>query len=201
MNNSDMGDKNVGNNKVKGVEGGPLHYDIIVVGAGLVGAAFALRMARILADSWGHQSEGKRGKIALLEARTIPGVVRPPATAFDPQVVALTEASRQWLDALDVWQACADRACPSLNDKTQSKAMHKQVITNLRAKNICAHVHYIPIHLQPFYQNLGFKAGDFPIAEEYYARAISLPLYPQLTAKKQQYIINTLLEEINKKEN
>jgi len=89
---------------------------------------------------------------------------------------------------------------PALNDKTQSKTMHKQVITNLRAKNICAHVHYIPIHLQPYYQQstteLGFKAGDFPVAEDYYNRAISLPLYPQLTTKEQQYVINTVLNEI-----
>lgn len=85
---------------------------------------------------------------------------------------------------------------PSLNDKTQARLRHKQIIENLRAVNICAHVHYIPIHLQPYYQQstteLGFKAGDFPAAEEYYNRAISLPLYPQLTAKEQQYIIKKI---------
>jgi len=86
----------------------PQHYDIIVVGAGLVGAAFALRMARIFADN----TSDKPGKIALLEARPIPSPASPSAIVFDPQVVALTEGSRQWLDALDVWQACADRACP-----------------------------------------------------------------------------------------
>lgn len=90
---------------------------------------------------------------------------------------------------------------PALKDKTQSNTIHKQVIMNLRAKNIYAHVHYIPIHLQPFYQNLGFKEGDFPTAEEYYTRAISLPLYPQLKADEQQYVINAVLEEVNKKDN
>lgn len=89
---------------------------------------------------------------------------------------------------------------PSLADKTKSKSVHKQVIINLRAKNICAHVHYIPIHLQPYYQQaipeLGFKTGDFPAAEEYYNRAISLPLHPQLTAEEQQYIIANVLAEI-----
>ncbi|MBU2869961.1 UDP-4-amino-4,6-dideoxy-N-acetyl-beta-L-altrosamine transaminase [Colwellia sp. E2M01] len=73
---------------------------------------------------------------------------------------------------------------------------HKEVISKLRAKNVFAHVHYIPIHLQPYYQNLGFKAGDYPIAENYYQRAISLPLYPNLSNEAQQYIIDTLLAEI-----
>lgn len=77
---------------------------------------------------------------------------------------------------------------------SQNKAQHKQVITSLRDKGIFAHVHYIPIHLQPFYQELGFKKGDFPVAEDYYSRAISLPLHPQLSDDEQQYVIDTVLE-------
>lgn len=65
----------------------------------------------------------------------------------------------------------------------------QQCIIQLREKNIFAHVHYIPVHLQPYYQKLGFKKGDFPNAEEYYSRVISLPLYPELSNKDQQYII------------
>lgn len=42
-------------------------------------------------------------------------------------------------------------------------------------------VHYIPVHTQPYYQNLGYKWGDYPKAEEYYKHCISLPLYPELT--------------------
>lgn len=41
-------------------------------------------------------------------------------------------------------------------------------------------VHYIPVHTQPYYQELGFKVGDYPICEEYYSKAISIPLYPAL---------------------
>jgi len=66
---------------------------------------------------------------------------------------------------------------------------HKEAIISLRSQGIFAQVHYIPVHLQPFYQNLGFKQGDFPIAEQYYQRIISLPLYPQLTQQEQDYII------------
>lgn len=84
--------------------------------------------------------------------------------------------------------------------KTQAKAKHEMIITALRDKKIFAHVHYIPIHLQPYYQQgrngLNFKEGDFPIAEQYYQRAISLPLFPQLSETDQQYIINTVLHEL-----
>jgi len=66
---------------------------------------------------------------------------------------------------------------------------HKQAIITLREQGIFAHVHYIPVHLQPYYQNLGFKQGDFPNAEQYYQRVITLPLYPSLTKKEQQYIV------------
>jgi dTDP-4-amino-4,6-dideoxygalactose transaminase len=81
---------------------------------------------------------------------------------------------------------------------TMSKQVHKDVISALRDKNICAHVHYIPIHFQPYYQQLGFKQGDFPVAEEYYQRAISLPLYPKLTQREQTYVIDTVKAELAK---
>ena len=70
-----------------------------------------------------------------------------------------------------------------------SSTSHKGVIVELRNKGICAHLHYIPIHLQPYYQQQGFKQGDFLNAEEYYQRAITLPLHPNLTPEEQQYII------------
>ena len=47
----------------------------------------------------------------------------------------------------------------------------------IRKKNILVNLHYIPIHLQPFYRKLGFKTGDYPNAEKYYKEAISLPIY------------------------
>jgi UDP-4-amino-4,6-dideoxy-N-acetyl-beta-L-altrosamine transaminase len=77
--------------------------------------------------------------------------------------------------------------------KDGNEAQHKDIICQLRAQGICAHLHYIPVHLQPYYQQLGFKKGDFPQAEQYYKQAISLPLYPDLSKENQQYIIDTLL--------
>ena len=53
----------------------------------------------------------------------------------------------------------------------------KLVFENLRAQNIGVNVHYIPVHLQPYYQKIGFKTGQFPEAQKYYSGAISIPLY------------------------
>ncbi|MCB1750470.1 MAG: UDP-4-amino-4,6-dideoxy-N-acetyl-beta-L-altrosamine transaminase [Gammaproteobacteria bacterium] len=72
----------------------------------------------------------------------------------------------------------------------------KKVFDHLRAKDIGVNVHYIPIHLQPFYRQLGFKPGDFPIAEAYYAAAITLPLFPDLTEDDQNRVIASLKEAL-----
>ena len=64
----------------------------------------------------------------------------------------------------------------------------------LRQNNIFAQVHYIPIHLQPFYRKLGWKKGDLPAAEDYYEHALSLPMYPTLTEEEQNYVITKVLE-------
>lgn len=62
----------------------------------------------------------------------------------------------------------------------------------LRTKNIYAQIHYIPCHLMPYYQQFGWKEGDFLHAENYYKHCISLPMYPTLTAKEQTYVIDTV---------
>ncbi|TPV61977.1 UDP-4-amino-4,6-dideoxy-N-acetyl-beta-L-altrosamine transaminase [Aestuariibacter sp. GS-14] len=69
-----------------------------------------------------------------------------------------------------------------------------EVFTALRERGIGVNVHYIPIHLHPYYQRLGFKAGQFPHAEHYYQNAITLPLFPALTADNQQEVIRQLTE-------
>ena len=50
-----------------------------------------------------------------------------------------------------------------------------------RGKGLNLQVHYIPVHTQPYYAKFGYKKGDYPKAEEYYKKCISLPLYPSLT--------------------
>ena len=74
------------------------------------------------------------------------------------------------------------------------KASRKQVFEALRAKGIGVNVHYIPVHTQPYYENLGFKLGDFPVAEAYYDSAISLPMYPDLTDDQIEYVYQILKE-------
>ena len=65
----------------------------------------------------------------------------------------------------------------------------------LKEKGINTQVHYIPIHLQPYYKNrFKFKRGDFPNAEKYYDRALSLPLYPGLSDNEQNRIIALVKE-------
>jgi len=61
----------------------------------------------------------------------------------------------------------------------------------LHALGIGVNVHYIPVHLQPYYRRLGFKPGDFPVAEAYYSRAITLPLHPSLTESEIEQVIHS----------
>lgn len=69
---------------------------------------------------------------------------------------------------------------------------HRQVFEALRAAGIGVNLHYIPVHLQPYYRALGFAEGYCPEAERYYGEAISLPLYPALSEANQDYIATTL---------
>ena len=73
---------------------------------------------------------------------------------------------------------------------------HAQVFDHLRAAGIGVNLHYIPIHTQPYYQNMGFKVGDFPEAEKYYAEAISLPMYPNLSHAQQDEVVNALTQAL-----
>jgi UDP-4-amino-4,6-dideoxy-N-acetyl-beta-L-altrosamine transaminase len=72
-----------------------------------------------------------------------------------------------------------------------------ELFNYLKSYNIFSQVHYIPTHLMPYYRNFGWKVGDLPIAEEYYANCISLPMYPTLTEGEQDYVINKINEFYN----
>jgi UDP-4-amino-4,6-dideoxy-N-acetyl-beta-L-altrosamine transaminase/dTDP-4-dehydrorhamnose reductase len=69
-----------------------------------------------------------------------------------------------------------------------------QFFAQLRTHNINLQVHYVPIHLQPYYRNrYGFAEGDFPNAERYYSRTVTLPLYPGLKEADIQYVCETII--------
>ena len=69
---------------------------------------------------------------------------------------------------------------------------HQQVHETMRSLGVGVNLHYIPVHTQPYYRDFGFKSGDFPQAEAYYAQAISLPMYPTLTDRQQQEVVDAL---------
>lgn len=71
---------------------------------------------------------------------------------------------------------------------------HVEVFEALRAREIMVNLHYIPVHTQPYYQEMGFRAGDFPEAERYYSEAISIPLFPTLTYSEQDFVVEMLQE-------
>ena len=68
----------------------------------------------------------------------------------------------------------------------------QKLFDGLRVTGIGVNVHYIPMHTQPYYRGLGFKAGDYPVAEQYYAQAISLPMYPSLPQRDLECVISVL---------
>ena len=68
----------------------------------------------------------------------------------------------------------------------------------LREQGIYAQVHYVPLHLMPYYAQRGNKKGDFPVVEDYYEHCLSLPIYPTLTDEEQSYVIANVLRFLNK---
>ncbi len=71
---------------------------------------------------------------------------------------------------------------------------HLEVFESLRKKEIMVNLHYIPVHMQPYYQKLGFKKGDYPNSEQYYHEAISIPMHPNITDSDQDVVVQSLYE-------
>jgi dTDP-4-amino-4,6-dideoxygalactose transaminase len=73
---------------------------------------------------------------------------------------------------------------------------HQQVFAALREKGIGVNLHYIPVHLQPWYRALGFEPGQFPEAEQYYREAVTLPLFYAMTEQDQDCVAASLQDAI-----
>ena len=84
-----------------------------------------------------------------------------------------------------------------LLDLKKIKKNYNQIFSSLRKKGILINLHYLPVHLQPYFKKLGFKKGNFPVSEDYSSRAISLPIYPDLKFEKQKKIIKILKKIIS----
>jgi dTDP-4-amino-4,6-dideoxygalactose transaminase len=80
--------------------------------------------------------------------------------------------------------------------RLDSTPPHRKVFESLRSLGIGVNLHYIPVHTQPYYRGLGFREGDFPVSEDYYRRAISIPLYSGLTDADQDRVITALHEAL-----
>lgn len=70
----------------------------------------------------------------------------------------------------------------------------KGLYDHLKNNGIYCQIHYIPVHLMPYYKQLGWKVGDLPVAEDYYKACISLPMYPTLKEEEQAFVISTIRE-------
>lgn len=77
------------------------------------------------------------------------------------------------------------------------KKSHKKVFEELRERGIGVNLHYIPVHIQPYYKRMGFDLGDFPQAEDYYKEAISIPIFHGMTDQQQNEVIATLVEVLS----
>ena len=107
------------------------------------------------------------------------------AAVYDEALVGLPlDLPRQLPDTASAWHLYIIR----LHDASR----HRAAFETLRGEGIGVNLHYIPVHTQPYYQGLGHQKGEFPIAEDYYSRAISIPLYATMTDSDQSAVIAAL---------
>lgn len=71
---------------------------------------------------------------------------------------------------------------------------HREIFESLRRQGIGVNLHYIPVHMQPYYESMGFRVGDYPESERYYTEAISLPMFPAMTKSEQDSVIRALMD-------
>ena len=71
-----------------------------------------------------------------------------------------------------------------------------EIFEDLLSDGVGVSLHYIPIHLQPYYKNLGFKEGDFPASEKYYNEAITLPIFFDLSSEQLEKVVHSLKSAI-----
>ena len=107
------------------------------------------------------------------------------------------EIVRNYDDAFECINGISHQKHPDINGEYSyhlyviQSERRDELYSYLKKNDVNTQVHYIPIHLQPYYRNkFGYKTGDFPNAESYYKKALSLPLYPGLKKIEQEKVIN-----------
>ena len=81
---------------------------------------------------------------------------------------------------------------PILIEENLAQKKQRQVYDELLKNNIGINLHYIPVHRQPYYENLGFKNNDFPQAENFHRKALSIPMYAILQDEQQKHVIEII---------
>ena len=116
----------------------------------------------------------------------------------------LQENYDQLLDGLPIIKPYQDKDCysslhlyPIQIDSNKTNKSRRQVFSEIKERGIGANVHYIPIHLQPYYAQFGFKLGDLPNAESYYKKTISLPLFHLMSLEQQNLIVFAIKEVLS----
>jgi UDP-4-amino-4,6-dideoxy-N-acetyl-beta-L-altrosamine transaminase len=82
-------------------------------------------------------------------------------------------------------------------DHARTQLTRRVVFDRLRTNGVGVNVHYIPVHIQPYFHNLGFRAGQFPVSESYYSRCISIPMFAGLSDSNQALVIRALREAMS----
>ena len=106
------------------------------------------------------------------------------------------------LDGIDTLLNHPDRGhayhlYPILLDTDRFTIDRDQWIVQLKERNVGTSVHFIPVHLHPFYhQTYGYQMGDFPTAESIYQRILSLPIYPRMSDEDMEYVISAMLDVV-----
>lgn len=85
---------------------------------------------------------------------------------------------------------------PILIQTEHASKTRLEVFETLRAQGVGVNVHYIPVHTQPYYQNLGFSEGDFPEAEHYYQRVMSIPVFHAMSDAEQDRVVQVLKQAL-----
>lgn len=125
----------------------------------------------------------RRNQIASIyeeELKNTDSIGLPPSVGY--QILTEDSASVRDLHAYHLYTITA-----------QNGEKRKQLYEYLHENGIMAQVHYVPVHLHPFYRDrFGYSAGDCPVAEDFYARELSIPMYHGMSEEDQEYIIDVL---------
>jgi UDP-4-amino-4,6-dideoxy-N-acetyl-beta-L-altrosamine transaminase len=153
---------------------GPWHYQMIELG-------------------WNYRMTDLQAALGVSQLQRIDEFVARRTALADRYDFLLADSGLS-LPQRDPDSASAWHLYPVGWNKHRSGLTRAQAYDRLHAAGIGVNVHYIPVHLQPYYRRLGFGPGQFPNAEAHYSSTLSLPLYPALSLAQQDRVIAELLK-------